>query len=32
MNHDTLNELRPAFKKVEACNYWTGMIFTAVAT
>ncbi len=32
MNHNTLNELRPAFKKGEACNYWMGMIFIAVAT
>lgn len=32
MSHDTLNEIRRAFKKVNICYYWLGMIFIAAAT
>ncbi len=31
MSHDTLNELRRAFKEVKVRNYWLGMFFLVVA-
>lgn len=31
MSHDTLDEIRRAFKEVNVCYYWLGMIFIAVA-